>query len=80
MQKSVFSHFGADFQTAGAADLGPANFTTAKNSGKMVLWRGIMQSKAANSVFREVWAVFALSRARVSSLSLSLSRSVFGAF
>ena len=70
MQKSVFSHFGADFQTAGAADLGAANFTTAKNSGKMGL------SRLGHSVSGFVKGARALSL----SLSLSLSRSVFGAF
>ena len=75
MQKSVFSHFGADFQTAGAADLGAADFTTAKNSGKMELLQGsaqnkagsVAQGKATNSVF---------SGLRALSLSLSLSLSL----
>ena len=66
MQKVVFTRFGVGRGQEGAANLGAADFTTAKNSGKMGLLRGIMQSKAANSMF---------SGLRVSSLSLSLSLS-----
>ena len=90
MQNLTFTRFGVSRGQEGAADLGAADFTTAKNSGKIELLQGsaqnkagsVAQGKAANSVFSGVRAVFALSRARVSSLSLSLSlsRSLFGAF
>ena len=83
MQNLAFSHFGAGFQTADAANSVAADFTTAKNSGKMGLWQGIVQGKAASVAqsVAKMWArVVNSTRALSLSLSLSLSRSVFGAF
>ena len=63
MQNLAFSHFGAGFQTAGAANSVAADFTTASKGGKMGL------SRLGHSVSGFIKGARALSL----SLSLSLS-------